>query len=80
MDKTTKMATITLYFDPEAFKAETSDGLELDEDMLNSFGEDLNGQAAHFLGYSGWQAGWVMHSEDGFTQREFIEVDNDSEE
>jgi hypothetical protein len=73
-----KMATITLYFDPVAYERE--EGEPFSEDMLNDFGRDFNEQAAHFLGYSGWQAGWVTHDDHGFTQREFIEVDNDTTE
>ena len=73
-----KVASLTLYFDPVAYEAEV--GEPFSEDMLNDFGRDLNEQAAHFCGYEGWQAGWVTHLEGGFINREFIEVDNDSEE
>jgi hypothetical protein len=52
-----KQGFITLYFDPEAYKAE--EGSKLTGKMLRSFGKDMNEQAAHFMGYEGWVTGWL---------------------
>jgi hypothetical protein len=54
-----KQGFIMLYFNAEDFEREMGDGSKLDDDMLFSFGKDMNDQAAHMLGYEGWVTGWT---------------------
>lgn len=56
MVPTKQLASVRLYFDPEAFEAES--GEPLNNAMLYWLGKLLEEQACSMYGYEGVQSGW----------------------
>jgi hypothetical protein len=68
-----RLATITLYIDPDEYEQEV--GKPLDELEVIRIGKIINDEvAAGWIGYSGWHTGWAEYRDDGFVQREFLEA------
>lgn len=69
----TKLATITLYIDPDDWEREMGEKLT-DLEVLR-IGKRINDEVAgSWHGYCSWHTGWATFREDGFVQREFLEA------
>jgi hypothetical protein len=58
-----RIGTITLYFDPEAYKAEMigddDPNPRLTKADLERIGQEINDEVASYYGYSGWNTKFI---------------------